>query len=144
MRKTLILIILLFVNVIFSSYTPVVSYNSAINKHIVTNDSIIANDSILTIENIEKELIKQNILHYDIVLKQVKVETGSLRYVKYNNIFGFRGNHGYLKFETWQQAVVYKKEWQNRNYKGGDYYAFLKRIRYAENPKYIQHLKKMK
>jgi hypothetical protein len=143
MRKISILIILLFTNVIFSSYTPVSNIKFE-NHPLVTNDTIVTNDSIMTIENIEKELIKQNILHYEIVLKQVKVETGSLKYVRHNNIFGFRGNHGYLKFETWQDAVTYKKKWQEKNYKGGDYYAFLKRIGYAENPNYIQHLKKMK
>lgn len=97
----------------------------------------------LTIENVKKELIKQNILYSDIVLKQVKLETGHLKYVKHNNLFGFRTDTGYLRFETWQDAIVYKKKWQLRKYKGGDYYLFLKRIRYASDPNYINKLKRM-
>lgn len=97
----------------------------------------------LTIENVKEELIEQNILHHEIVLNQVKLETGHLKYVKHNNLFGFRNNDGYLKFDTWQDAVTYKKAWQLRKYKGGDYYHFLLKIGYAEDNFYINKLKRM-
>ena len=95
-------------------------------------------------QNLIKEMNQQDIKHADIVINQVKLETGNLKYVKNNNLFGFRGNHGYLKFDTWQDAVRYKKEWQTKKYKGGDYYAFLLKVKYATDTTYINKLKQFK
>jgi hypothetical protein len=109
----------------------------------------------LTIENIEVEIIANKIEHPDIVLRQSVWESGWYRCndcsLRYNNPFGFRhtswvdkGNPlGYLKFDTWQDAVVYYKKWQAKRYKGGDYYEFLTKIGYAEDPKYISNLKSL-
>lgn len=109
----------------------------------------------LTIDNIEAEIIANDIEHPDIVLRQSVWESGWYRCndcsLRYNNPFGFRhtswvekGNPlGYLKFDTWQDAVVYYKKWQAKRYKGGDYYEFLTEIGYAEDPKYISNLKSL-
>jgi hypothetical protein len=109
----------------------------------------------LTIENIEAEIIANEIEHPDIVLRQSVWESGWYRCndcsLRYNNPFGFRhtswvekGNPlGYLKFDTWQKAVVYYKKWQKKRYKGGDYYEFLTKVGYAEDPKYIKNLKSL-
>ena len=100
-------------------------------------------EKTMTIENIEEELIQQGINHVDIVLNQVKLETGHLKFVKNNNLFGFHNGKSYLKFDTWQDAVIYKKQWQDRKYKGGDYYKFLKNVGYAKDSNYINKLKQM-
>lgn len=98
----------------------------------------------LTIENVRAELKRLGVKHSNIVIKQVKLETGNLKYVRNNNLFGFRGNKGYLKFDTWQDAVQYKKKWQDKRYKGGDYYDFLIKVGYATDSTYIQKLKQIK
>lgn len=98
----------------------------------------------LTIENVRQELKKLGVKHSNIVIKQVKLETGNLKYVRNNNLFGFRGNSGYLKFNTWQDAVKYKKQWQDKKYHGGDYYDFLIKVGYATDNTYIKKLRQMK
>lgn len=98
----------------------------------------------LTIENVRQELKKLGVKHSNIVIKQVKLETGNLKYVRNNNLFGFRGNSGYLKFNTWQDAVKYKKQWQDKKYHGGDYYDFLIKVGYATDSTYIKKLRQMK
>lgn len=97
----------------------------------------------LTLEYVFDELIRQEIKCSEIVFKQIKLETGNLKHVPHNNLFGFRTNKGYLKFDTWEDAVTYKKRWQERKYKGGDYYDFLRKVKYAEDKEYINKLKNM-
>jgi hypothetical protein len=131
MKKRKIILIVLFVSIFLTlnNYTHVFEFKEVLKP--------------LNIENVKEELIKQDVLYHDIVLKQVKLETGHLKYVKHNNLFGFRGNNGYLRFDTWQDAVTYKKAWQLRKYKGGDYYRFLIKVGYAEDSNYIRKLKQM-
>lgn len=105
--------------------------------------NLVVIERALTIQNVKEELRNQNIKHSSIVLKQIRLETGNLKYIRYNNLFGFRGNNGYLKFDTWIDAVAYAKKWQLKNYKGGDYYDFLIRIKYAKDSTYINKLKQM-
>ena len=101
-------------------------------------------------------LVKHNVKHVEIVLRQSVWESGwyKCKYcsLKFNNPFGFRlsskareGNsQGYLEFDTIEDAVRYYKRWQDKYYKGEDYYDFLKRIGYAaDNDKYVRHLKSL-
>lgn len=81
-----------------------------------------------------------------IVTAQAILESGNFKselFKKYNNPFGLYNSKAkdYFKFEHWTDAVVaYKNMIQNR-YKEGDYYMFLERIRYAEDPNYINKVK---
>ncbi len=92
-----------------------------------------------------------NIQHKDVVLKQSILETGWFK--SYNcrvrhNLFGFRhktkisdnNKMGYFIFTDWKGSVEYYEEWQNKYYKGGDYFTFLKNIGYATDPEYIKKL----
>jgi hypothetical protein len=101
----------------------------------------------LTMENVQAEIELLGIQHPDIVLRQVVAETGWLKCkhcsLKFNNIFGFATNSGYLKFEHWTEAVAYYKRWQDKYYKGGDYYQFLIDIHYATGQNYINFLKSL-
>ena len=116
------------------------TFNMYMHKNIINH----VQEKEMSIENIYDELLNQGVLFPEIVLKQVKLETGHLKHVHDNNLFGFRTSKGYLKFENWIEAIAYKKSWQERKYKGGDYYAFLKKLPYAEDPIYIEKLKKIK
>lgn len=101
----------------------------------------------LTMDNVKAEIEMLGIQHSDIVLRQVVAETGWLKCkncsLKFNNIFGFATNNGYLKFEHWTEAVAYYKRWQDKYYKGGDYYQFLIDIHYATGQNYINFLKSL-
>ena len=80
----------------------------------------------------------------NIVLAQAKLETGNFSSYLFevsNNLFGFRGFRGYYKYENWQSSVVAYKEWQDKKYKGGDYFEFLESIGYATDSLYCYKLK---
>lgn len=101
----------------------------------------------MTAKNPTPELVYQcakyyNIQHPHIVVAQSILETGHYKSkgcTVENNLFGLYNSNKkqYFKFNTWQESVkAYKTKVQYR-YKEGDYYAFLKRIGYAEDPHYI-------
>lgn len=100
----------------------------------------------LTKENLKKELAKQGIPHADIVFNQAMLETGNLTSKlcrNHNNLFGIRHGKPYAHYNNWIESVSdYKKRISSR-YKGGDYYQFLERIKYAVAGTYVRYLKKM-
>ena len=83
-----------------------------------------------------------------IVLAQALLETGhfSSRVCKeYNNLFGLYDskNKKYFRFNRWEDSVVAYQRMIQYRYKGGNYFQFLKRIGYAEDPRYIVKLARM-
>jgi len=91
-------------------------------------------------------ICEMEIQHPHIVMQQAIIETGGFRAEKLmakNNLFGFKRQGKVIIFNHWKQSVEFYKEWQDKRYTNPeeDYYAFLKRIRYATNPKYRQHLR---
>ena len=100
-----------------------------------------------TIQEVKEEIIRQGLPHPEIVLAQARLESGnfkSTRAKRDHNILGIKHGTRYAVYARWQDCVSdYKKRISSR-YKGGDYYAFLKRIGYARDPKYIQKLKQFK
>lgn len=103
-------------------------------------------------------LLKHEVEHNMIVLKQAIHESASFKSrvcLQHYNLFGLvkdvviRKRHGkkrrvyiYHDFESYEECVMFYKSWQDRRYKGGNYYTFLKRIGYAEDKKYITKLMK--
>lgn len=82
------------------------------------------------------------------VMAQALLETGyfSSRVCKeYNNLFGLYDskNRDYFRFARWEDSVVGYKKMIQYKYKGGNYLNFLKRIGYAEDPRYITKIAKM-
>ena len=107
--------------------------------------SITRESTPLTMENVIHELIRNDIQHIDVVVRQIMWETGHLksrRAVEDHNLFGFTAKKG-MKFKTWEDSVKYYKLWQDRKYRGGDYYSFLKTVRYAEDENYIKNLQSL-
>ncbi len=95
-----------------------------------------------------KALIEKYDIQYpDIAFRQVIVETGWLKCEKCsldrNNIFGFYWKKAYIEYDSWEDCVAYYKRWQDRHYKGGDYYKFLDDRGYATGPNYINKLKSL-
>jgi hypothetical protein len=107
-------------------------------------------------DSIYKEIQGIGIKHSDIVFKQAIIETncGKTGVGKTkNNLFGFRGKNGYIYYKTWKDSVKAYKKWQDKHYRGQDYYEFLdclwKRsngvcVRYAGDENYTNKLKKVK
>lgn len=100
-----------------------------------------------TVREVDSVLKCYGIKHKDIVLKQSILETGW--YTSYScrerkNLFGFRYKGKYLEFKTWEESVAYYSRWQGRHFDNeccDDYYDFLVRRGYAEDPEYVNKLK---
>lgn len=99
-----------------------------------------------TREQVAAELKRQGIPQPDIVLAQARLETGnftSRRCRVRHNLFGLKHGGKYSSYRRWQDSVTDYKRSISSRYTGGDYYAFLQRIKYASDPNYIQKLKRM-
>jgi hypothetical protein len=104
-----------------------------------------ANPALL--DSIFQYICASQILHKDIVIKQIIWETGWLKgkfLMSKNNLFGFRGKQ-YLSFPSWQKSVDYYQNWQKTHYLDPkeDYYQFLVRMKFS-NSNYPAHLKSIR
>lgn len=122
---------------------------SSYNVEKVTNYKITLEDTVippLTKENVEKELIKRKIPHHKIVLAQSLLETGhytSAHCKNRNNIFGMRNKKGYKYYNNWIECIDDYENKFSKRYKGGDYFVFLRKVNYAEDPSYEQKVRKL-
>ena len=97
-----------------------------------------------TTEQVRQELARQQVPHADIVLAQARLETGnftSRRCREDHNLFGIKHGRRYARYRSWRESVSDYKQRISSRYHGGDYYAFLRKIGYAKDPKYITKLK---
>ena len=102
------------------------------------------------------ELIKQEVKHPKKVLKQSLLETGNYNCTNcsldHNNLFGFRYKGKYIEFDSWKESISYYKQFQDKYYKGQDYWEFLNCIwkhrngdcaTYASDEDYINKVKRI-
>lgn len=102
----------------------------------------------LTLNNLADVLTEVGLSNKLLVLAQALLETGyfSSRVCKeYNNLFGLYDskNRDYYRFARWEDSVIGYRRMIQYRYKGGNYLQFLKRIGYAEDPRYITKVAKM-
>lgn len=100
------------------------------------------------------ELVKQACEYYDIqysdiVIAQAILETGHFRSKnckERNNLFGLYNSYKkeYFVFNHWAESVQAYYDLVQYRYKEGDYYDWLQKIGYAEDPEYITKIKKVK
>ena len=98
-----------------------------------------------TREQVLAEIHRQGISHPTIVLAQARLETGNFksdRCRRDHNLFGMKRGRRYAKYSNWRESVKDYKQRISSRYKGGDYYAFLRRIGYASDKQYINKLKR--
>lgn len=100
----------------------------------------------LSITNLYKVMEQYDISHKDVVIAQALLETGyftSRVCLEENNLFGLRkpSSGDYYTFNSWEQSVKAYRDYVQYKYKGGDYYAFLQRIGYAEDKEYVSKLR---
>lgn len=122
------------------------SHNREAYYKFVVDSVMVDTIPVLNRENVEKELIRRNIPHYKIVLAQSILETGnytSNHCKKRNNIFGMRNKKGYKYYNNWIECVDEYERRFSKRYKGGDYFVFLRKVKYAEDPAYEQKIKKL-
>lgn len=96
----------------------------------------------LNLENLMDVVREVGLSNKLFVLAQALLETGnfSSRVCKeYNNLFGlYDSKHReYYRFARWEDSVVGYRRMIQYRYKGGNYLHFLRRIGYAEDPRYI-------
>ncbi len=102
----------------------------------------------LTLKNLVDVLAEVGLSNKLFVLSQALLETGyfsSRVCKKYNNLFGLYDskNRDYYRFARWEDSVVGYMRMIQYRYKGGNYLHFLKRIGYAEDPRYISKVAKI-
>ena len=101
--------------------------------------------SAQTVEQVRQELQRQGVPHHEIVLAQARHETGNFksRLCRENkNLFGMKKGKRYARYAHWKESIRDYKERISSRYQGGNYYAFLQKIGYAQDPKYISKLKR--
>lgn len=88
-----------------------------------------------------------DVKHPDIVYAQAILETGHFKSrvcKEYNNLFGLYNSYtkDYYKFDHWSDSVLaYVDMIQYKYQQGENYYDFLERIGYAEDPYYTNKVK---
>lgn len=100
-------------------------------------------------EGLMEALLYYNVKHPEIVYAQAILETGNFKSqlcTEHNNLFGLynSGKGKYFKYNHWSESVKDYRDKVQYKYKPPDnYYDFLLKIGYAEDPKYISKLKKI-
>lgn len=106
------------------------------------------------VNNLYSCLLEYNIQCPKTVLAIAIYETGWMECrncaYQYNNLFGFRANHDYLRFKNMYECIAYLKVWQETYYvpwkvkhPKGTYYDYLIHMRYARSSmsNYVKTLK---
>lgn len=141
--KKIILIILL--SLFAFGLNTVGSYRSTNLEY--TNTSFLQeelNDSILYLA-----LVHYEVKHPKAVLAQAKLESGNYTSSLFKNNNNFLGLYNskkkkYFKFNYWSECILaYKDMVEYKHREGENYYHFLKRIGYAEDPEYIAKIKRV-
>lgn len=102
------------------------------------------NDSILYLA-----LVHYEIKEPKVVLAQAKLESGnytSYLFKRNNNFLGLYNSRKrqYFEFDHWSECILAYKSMIEYKYKDGeDYYQFLDRIKYAEDPAYLDKVRKI-
>lgn len=144
---------ILFVIFTILFFSLVANLNSCIEQEqklveVNTAETICLEDTF-SVKDFVLELHLQNIKYPDVVLRQACWESGFFSsgiWKKKNNPFGFyvmkdSVNGEYILFNDWRSSVSYYKDWQDRKYKGGDYYEFLVKVGYAQDSNYVNSVR---
>ena len=105
---------------------------------------LVCSVSAQTRAQVAAELQRQGVPHAEIVLAQARHETGNFtsRLCRVNhNLFGIKHNGKYAKYSNWKASIKDYKERISSRYTGGDYYAFLRRIKYASDVRYCERIR---
>lgn len=148
--------ILLFCAVVFFSFQ--VGRMKSETKLVFCDTCDYYSKTILNWENIGYWLEYFDVKEIDIVMAQIKLETGNLtssNCIRNNNLFGFTfakcdstatyKDGIYSGYPNFIESIKRYSQYQHRYYNGTEnYYSFLRRVGYAEDSTYIQKLKSIR
>ena len=102
----------------------------------------------LTLANLIDVIEEVGLSNQLFVLAQAVLETGHFTSPvckNYHNLFGlYDSKHkDYYRFARWEDSVIGYQKFIQYRYKGGNYLQFLKRIGYAEDPRYTTTVAKI-
>ena len=102
----------------------------------------------LTLNNLVDVIEEVGLNNQLFVLAQAVLETGhftSSVCKNYHNLFGlYDSKHkDYYRFARWEDSVIGYQKFIQYRYKGGNYLQFLRRIGYAEDPRYTTKVAKI-
>ena len=102
----------------------------------------------LTLTNLVDVIDEVGLNNQLFVLAQAVLETGhftSSVCKNYHNLFGlYDSKHkDYYRFARWEDSVIGYQKFIQYRYKGGNYLQFLRRIGYAEDPRYTTKVAKI-
>ena len=102
----------------------------------------------LTLTNLIDVIEEVGLSNQLFVLAQAVLETGHFTSTvckNYHNLFGlYDSKHkDYYRFARWEDSVIGYQKFIQYRYKGGNYLQFLKRIGYAEDPRYTSTVAKI-
>ena len=115
----------------------------------------------VTTTEVYNEMVKIGMKCPDVVLRQAVLETGWFKsnvFKTKNNLFGMtyydkiNKERKFKTYNSWKESIAHYKKWQDKHYKGGDYYDFLdctrvtksgRCLRYATSLTYTDKLKKL-
>lgn len=143
-KWTNITIIVCIIILAFSIFRSTFKKEPTLQRVIYITDTV--NFEKFSEDNLIKYMQILEIEHQDIVLNQAKHETGNFtsnRFKEYNALFGFQiSDVNIIKYKSWRESVIHYKYWQMKKLRlNEDYYNFLERVNYSEDPDYINKLK---
>ncbi len=117
------------INRLFLAFTTLIVLLVMMSSMTDTNDAF-------SEQMLKNEAEYLEIHHIDIVLAQARLETGNFKsnlFKNNRNLFGWKINGKYKKYETWRKSLLDYKLFQHKYYKPGeDYFKFLTRTRFCE------------
>lgn len=97
-------------------------------------------------QEVYDKIVKANLQHPKIVLKQAIHESANFKSKatkNKNNILGIMKGSRLRDFPDIDSCIMFYKERVQSRYKTGNYYTFLKRIKYAADLRYIKKVKEI-
>lgn len=95
-------------------------------------------------QEVYDKIVKANLQHPRIVLKQAIHESGNFKSSgarNKNNILGLMKKGNLRRFDSIDDCIIFYRDNIQNRYTGGDYYRFLKRIGYATDTRYVPKVK---
>lgn len=136
-----------FFFICFFVFLSSISNRTIVTSTIYEPTKLYSHRNTLNKENLLEELKIQQIKYPEIVLAQALLETGHFKSKvcrEKNNLFGLYNSKtkSYYSFNHWWESVVaYKKLIEYKHKPKENYFSFLERIGYAEDPNYINKIK---
>ena len=144
MKRIILIILFCFVSMSFHD----------VNVMPKQQDVEVCDTSFLNATELNDSILYLALVHYEVkhpkaVLAQAKLESGnytSKHCRTKNNFLGLYNSRKkeYFKFNHWSECILaYKDMIEYKLREGEDYYQFLDRIGYAENPNYVNQVKQI-